>query len=148
MKDLINAIIAFLNAAITAGDVSAKTVIKGFDQGMPDEVPIERYPYIAIDEGGERVEADTSAMTQKRIRTINFLMAVIVGQYEDSLDAILDLSDEVKAEIEKQANRQLDGHTWGITITPIDGELDVNTFFRGRQVSVEFNELEDNYGEF
>ena len=141
MKTLINNLITVYRNAI-GSTLSAKIVIKGFDQAEPSQVPISQYPYLALDDGGEVVEANIANSTQIRKYTVSFFFAVIIGNPETSLDDILDLSDEIKTILELQANRQKDGHTWGITVTPIAGELDVDKFFRGRQVNVEFNEIE------
>ena len=143
MKTLINNLVTILEAAI-GSILSANIVIKGFDQAEPDQVPIQKYPYVAIDDGGERVEADTANSTQTRFYTVSFFLAVIVGKPEQSLDDILDLSDEVKTILELEANRQKDGHIWGINITPVEGQLDNNKFFRGRQINVDFREIEFN----
>ncbi len=147
MKDLIDAIIVYLRAAIPA-TLSATIVMKGFDQTEQDQVPIERYPYVMIDDGGESVDPDLAGRTQNRLFTVSFFMAVIAGDAEKSLDNILDLANEVKTLVELEANRQKDGHIWGINIIPVAGLLDNNKFFRGRQVDVQFQELEDTYGEF
>jgi hypothetical protein len=147
LKTLINNIVAYLRAAIGT-DLSANIVMKGFDDTEPDQVPIERYPYVMVDDGGERVEADTAQSTQTRVYVVSLFMAVISGDSEKSLDDILDLANEVKTLFELEANRQLDGHTWGVSINPVAGKLDNNTFYRGRLVNVEFNNLEDNYGEY
>jgi hypothetical protein len=122
--------------------------MKGFDDTEPDQVPIERYPYVMVDDGGEKVDANTAQSTQTRSYTVSLFMAVISGDSEDSLDKILDLANEVKTLFELEANRQKDGHTWGVNINPVAGLLDNNKFFRGRFVDVEFNELEDNYNEY
>jgi hypothetical protein len=147
LKTLIDNIVTYLRAAI-GGDLSAKIVMKGFDDTEPDQVPIERYPYVMVDDGGERVEADTAGRTQTRIYTVSLFMAVISGDVEKSLDDILDLANEVKTLFETEANRQKDGHRWGVNINPVAGKLDNNKFFRGRFVDVDFEELEDNYGEY
>lgn len=149
MKTLIDNIVTFLRAAVTAGDVRANIIMKGFDEADPDQVPIEKFPYVAIDDGGERVESDTAGRTQTRVYSVNLFIAVIILDPENSLDELLDLTDEVKTEFEKKANRQKDGHVWGINILPIVGETqDTQKMYRGRQVTIEFNELEDNYGEY
>ena len=147
MKELINNIVAYLNAAI-GSTLSANIVMKGFDDTEPDQVPIERYPYVMVDDGGEKVDADLAQSTQIRVFTVTLFMAVISGDSEKSLDDILDLANEVKTLFELEANRQKDGHTWGGNIAPVAGKLDNDKFYRGRLVNVEFNELEDNYGEF
>lgn len=141
MKSLIDNIITFLQSAITAGDVSANTVKKGFEN-LEDRVPIVSFPYIAVDDGGERVE-EAGTNTQNRIYSVIIEMGAFTGDIETSLDAILDLSDEVKAEFEKEANRQYDGHVWGVSIEPFVVETEDNKFFRGRRVTIDFWRLED-----
>jgi hypothetical protein len=147
MKSLITSIITALRNAITAGDINATTVYKGF-QEMPAIIPYTAYPYIAIDDGGERVEDNSAAETQTRYYSIVVEMGIQVINQETSLDEILDLSDEVKTTLEKETNRFLDGHAWGISITPyIEQGADKN-FYRGRRVIIDYFKLEDNYGEY
>lgn len=151
MKDLINAIVEFLTAVKGTSELSAVTVKKGFSSDELDNIAIERYPFVEVDDGGESVNPDIAGETQERIYRVVFFMAVLTGKEEKALDDILDLSNQVKTLIETEANRQLDGHTWGIDIQPVNGKLiDDGTFyfFRGREVVVEFKELEDNYGPF
>lgn len=151
MKDLIDAIKTFLEAAILSGDISAKIIMKGYPPDLPDETPIEKYPVVYIDDGGESVEADIASDTQNRIYRVMFFVAVMRGNSEDSLDELLTVTEELKVLIEKQDNRQLDGHKWGISINTVaasnndDGNY---TFFRGREIEVQYEELEDTYGEF
>lgn len=151
MKELINNIIAFLQAAVGTSELSAKLILKGYPPEFPDNTPIEKYPVVYVDDGGENVEADTAWRTQNRIFSVTFFMAVLQGNSADSLDAVLDLTNEVKTLIEKEVNRQLDGHRWGINISTIAAAKNndgIYTFFRGREVTVQFELLEDNYGEF
>jgi len=149
LKTLINNIITFLEAAITAKTLSAKIIIKGFDSAEPEQVPIEKFPYIAIDDGGERVDSDTASRTQTRVYSVKLFICVFVGNQKNSLDNILDLTNEVKTIIETKTNRQKDGHVWGIQVTPLSGEIGgTNAFWRGREVVIDYTELEDNYGEF
>lgn len=150
MKDLINNIVAFLRAAVGTSELDANIIIKGFDEAEIDQLPDESFPYVAIDDGGESVDtAEVGGMTQQRLYNVEFFMAVLSANYEDSLDAILDLANQVKTLLEKEANRQKDGHIWGINITPVVGTIgDTNYMFRGRQITVQYTELEDNYGEY
>jgi hypothetical protein len=141
LKTLIDDIVAFLNAAITATDLSAKIVLKGWG-GLAEDVPEARYPYVAVDDGGERVE-DINNDTQNRIYTVVFEIASFAYDEQTALDEALDVTAEVKAEIEKEANRQLDGHIWGVTIIPFGSVDDNNNFFRGRRVAVDYMKLED-----
>ena len=140
MKDLINNIITFLETAITAGDITATKVFKGLDT-MPETIPIEAYPYIAIDDGGERVE-DLASGTSNRIYSVVFEMGVYVSDTGKSLDDILTLADEVKTTLELEANRLKDGHIWGINITPFQLEDATKKIFRGRVVTVDYMETE------
>ena len=150
MKDLIDAVIAFLTAAIGT-ELDVKVVQKGFGSKDLEEIPIERYPFIEVDEGGEEIVSQVAAETQERRFRVVLFMAVITGSASQSLDDILDISNQVKALFEKEANRQLDGHVWGVSINPVAASrIDDGTyqFFRGREVVVEYNLLEDNYGEY
>ena len=43
------------------------------------------------------------------------------------------------------------GHEWGIQINPVHGSINDDGrfyFSRGREVIVQYNQLEDNYGEY
>jgi hypothetical protein len=141
MNALINAIYSFLTSAKTT--IGATTIYKGIDT-MPEIIPIEAFPYVAIDDGGERVEtAGMGATTQQRVYSVVIEMGVYQMQYETSLTSILNLSDKVKAEIEKSANRQKDGHVWGVNIVGFQGDNGAKKFFRGRTVTIEYTELED-----
>jgi hypothetical protein len=153
MNTLIDNVVAYLTAGRNAdpSQLSAKIIKKGFGSDTPDQIPIERYPFVEVDEGGEAVESNIAAETQNRIYKVVLFMAVLAGNEEKSLTDILQLSDEVKTLFEKEENRQLDGHRWAVTINPVTANVNDNGiyyFFRGREVVVEFEELEDNYGEF
>jgi len=145
LKTLINNIFAYLDAVKATSELSAQSVWKGFSS-VPENIPIDSFPYVAIDDGGERVENGSVGQgTQNRFYSVIIEMGVAIFEYEDSLDAIFDLSNEVKALFEKEANRQKDGHIWGVNITPFQGQGSNQQFFRGRSVTVEFWELEDTY---
>lgn len=146
MKTLIDNIVAFLRAGISNGSITATKVYKGYES-MPDQVAFEAFPYIAVDDGGERVE-DIAAQTQKRYYSVTVEMGVLIYDPELSLDAILTLADEVKAVFELPANRQVDGHTWGIKIDPFMGDAGQEKLFRGRKVTIEFHQLEDRTGDY
>lgn len=143
MKTLINNIKSFLEADIVSGSITATSVHKGLPQDM-QLIPFNQYPYIALGDGGERVEDIVAGESQNRFYTVTVIMAVFNMNISTALDNILDLCNEVKASFEKSANRQKDGHTWGINITPFDWQ-DEKGFYMGRQVNIEFKELEDRY---
>jgi hypothetical protein len=149
LKTLIDDIITALNTAITGGSLSATRVYKGF-QNNPEEIPRKFYPYISVDEGGERTtdEGVDSNTAINRIYSIVIEMAVWTNDIEDSLDNILDLADEVKSVLELPANRFKDSHIWGIAILPFEWTQDEKYFYRGRQVTVEYYDLEDKPDQF
>jgi len=147
LKDLINNIITFIEAAVTAGDINigditTNRVYKGY-WDSPNKPP--RGTYITIDDGGERTELNNSNQAQWRFYVIRVEFAIYHPNVETALDNVLDLSNQVKTEFEKSANRQKDGVVWGLDILPFEmGDPD-DDFWRGRQVIVEYNELEDTY---
>jgi hypothetical protein len=148
MKDLINNIITFLQTGITNGDINIGSdhgqqiattdVYKGVSS-LPATLP--RRPYIAIDDGGERVEDTGGDDSDMRVYSIIFEMASFVLKRETALDDVLDLSNQVKGVIELEANRLKDGHTWGISIQPFEAQDQSGNFFKGRKVVVEYNEV-------
>ena len=144
MKDLINDIIAAFRAAIVAGDLSALSVYKGH-RDDPEEIPDKDWPFITVDEAGERTtEEDVNSDSAiNRLYSIAIQMAVTNNNIETALDNILDLANEAKAVLELPANRFKDSHVWGIAITPYQWTNDEKMFFRGRQVTVEYYDLED-----
>ena len=150
MKSLINNIQTFLQVAITAGDINigditTNRVFKGF-WSEPNKPP--RGTYITIDDGGERTELNESNTLQTRYYTVRVEFAVYFPKVETSLDNILDLSNQVKTEFEKEANRQKDGMTFGIDISPFEmGDPD-DDFWRGRQVIIEYREEEDTFFQY
>lgn len=146
MKYLINQIELFLNNAVIRQDLRKCRIYKGFNS-MPDEVPSEGFPYIAIDDGGERIE-NLASSTQNRKYRVLVECAVLIQDPKRSLDAILDFSNEIKAQFELPANRLYDGHVWGIEIQPFIGAGKDKALYRARQVTIEFNQLEDRTGEF
>ena len=144
MKDLIDNLKTIFDAAIAAGTVSAVRVFKGL-QNEPAQVANTEYPYIMIDEGGERTEVDPepdSTRAQNRFFDVIIEMGTYSLDLKQALDDILTLSDEVKAILELEANRQKDGFVWGVSITPFGWE-DEGSFFRGRQIVMTYYELED-----
>jgi hypothetical protein len=150
MKDLIDNIIVFLKAAITAGDINVGSitttdVYKGY-WNQPNTPP--RGSYITVDDGGERTELNDSNTAQWRVYVIRLEFAIFHPDVESALDDILDLSNQVKAEMEKAANRQEDGMIWGLDIVPFEmGDPD-DDFWRGRQVIIEYRKLEDTFFQY
>ena len=139
MKTLINNIKSFLEAA-TGTQLSQATIFKGFAK-VPEDIPVEFFPYVAIDDGGERTE-ELAKDSDNRFFSIAMEMAVVNPELEDAMDGILDLFDEVRTEFEKQVNRQKDGHIWAITTTPFEGNIDNQQFYRGRTLIVDFWEVQ------
>ena len=150
MKQLINNLVTIFNAGITAGRIRKASVIKGIHQD-PAQIGYDRFPCIEIDDGGQRVDtnASHSDTAQLRVYTVILCFSVNVLDITQPLDDILDFTDEVKAELELQANRPmiLDGHNWGINITNFSWGDD-NRFFRGSQVMIEFYDLEDRFSDY
>lgn len=148
MKDLIDNLETIMNNAITAGTVSAKKVFKGL-QNIPQMAAFDtEYPYIMIDDGGERTEENSSTRAQDRIYNVVFEMGCISpANVTEALDQILDLTDEVKTVLELEANRQKDGFRWGVEIMPF-GWDEERFFFRGRRVVMEYIELEDTIDKY
>ena len=148
MRTLLIAIEAFLNAAITAGTIDASKVFLGL-QDAPAQAADTEYPYIMIDDGGERTDMDMASSTnaQVRIYRVVFEMGTynLINIKEAMLD-VLDLTEQVKDVIEDNqqpiGTDEIEGITWGLNITPF-GWTSENTFFRGRQVIVEYTLLED-----
>jgi hypothetical protein len=140
MKTLINNIKAFLEADIVNNLISAIVVEKGLPQDM-QLIPFSNYPYIALGDGGERVE-DVKTTSQNRIYTVVIIMGVWKADKSLALDDILDLSNQVKTSFEKLSNRQKDSHIWGVNIVPFDWS-DEKGFYMGRSVSIDFISLED-----
>jgi hypothetical protein len=145
MKTLLDALIAIFAAKITANTINLKKIYKGLSS-IPDQPPVDMFPYLAIDEGGERVE-DVSNEQQKRIYSVKFEFACLSFDSEKNIDTILDLSDQIKSTLEEQGNRQKDGHVWGIQIDPFDGQLEdgAKFYYRGRTVIVDYELLEPRY---
>ena len=150
MKDLIDNIVTFLKAAVTAGDinvgdVTVNRVFKGY-WDSPNKPP--RGSYITVDDGGERTELNDSNTLQTRYYNVRIEFAIYHPNVETALDNILDFSNQIKTEIEKSANRQKEGLTWGLDIIPFEmGDPD-DDFWRGRQVVVEYREEEDTYFQY
>ena len=146
MNTIIDNLIAIFQAAIAEGTLSAVSVWKGIKDN-DDLVCLDNYPYISVDDGGERVETADAQECQLRIYSIALEFAVFKTDLEQALTDILTLSNEIKSVIELEANRQVNGHTWGISIQPLAGKLDQG-FLRGRMVIIEYRQLEDTYLEY
>jgi hypothetical protein len=147
LNDLIDAIIAFLEADIDSGDISAK---KPIHKGLPfdfHQISMKKFPYIAIGDGGERTEPNESEDAQTRFYQVQIVLAAYRTDIEDSLSACLDLSNEVKASIESETNRQLDDIVWGKSIETFDWEGE-NGFYTGRSVIIEYRDLELTYARY
>jgi hypothetical protein len=146
MNTLIDNIITILKAAIASGSITAISAWKGIKDN-DQLVDVLNYPYISVDDGGERVETINAQEAQWRIYSVVFEFAVFKTDLEQALTDILNLSNEIKTVLELQANRQYNGHVWGITIQPLSGSLNQG-FLRGRMVTVEYRQLEDTYLEY
>jgi hypothetical protein len=146
MNTLIDNLITIFKNAIDAGTVSAKTAYKGIHDD-PDFIPIDAYPYIAIDDGGEKVEDSGTENTRWRKFSVNIEFATYSTDMENALSSMLQLSDEIKTTFELEANRQKHGQAWGVSIQPLAGIKD-NYFIRGRLVTVEYMDLEDGYFDY
>lgn len=145
MKSLINSVKSILENAITAGTISKPTnieaidVLKGIKEDPTTSLVLQHF-YIALDDGGERVEDTNSDTAQIRYYSIILEMGCATLDEQLALDYILDLSNQVKTVLE--ANRLKDGHIFGVSIVPMTITYDGN-FFRGRQVTVDYFETED-----
>jgi hypothetical protein len=149
MRTLINNIDTFLKQAITDGNINVGTaynipittedVYVGLSS-VPEN--LGRRPWIALDDGGERVEEIEIDSSHNRFYTVVVEMGLYVHDKETALGEVLDFSNTVKAEFETLANRQLDGHVWGVNIVPFEFEQSSQQFYRIRQVSIEFLEVE------
>jgi hypothetical protein len=142
MDDLISNLVEIYQAS--TGVTGISQVYKGFNS-VPDQIPQTSYPYIVFDDGGERTESGGGQNMQKHYYTVIFEFAVQARLQEDSLSAIIQLSDNIKHVLEAAQNRQMDGHVWAITIQPY-AAVDAQRFlYRGRTVRGEFLTLEDTY---
>jgi hypothetical protein len=152
MKTLINNLYAIFGAAVTAGTIIKPANIEGIDilKGIKEDPTTElvlQHFYIALDDGGERVEDIISNKSQKRYYSIVLEMGVYAPDRELSLDYILDLTNQVKNVLELSTSRQKDGHIFGVSIVPMTITYD-NGFFRGRQIIIDYYEVEDRIFEY
>lgn len=153
MRDLIKAVGAALEAGRADGSIrdvlntGAPRVWYGYASKSGQGIPFTSYPYILIDDSGERTEIVT-ASTQNKFFLVELELMTHFGSNEDPLFDILDFSEQVKTVLELEKNRFSDGMTFGIQITPILFEDDQGYFYRGRRVVIEYKILEDRYEEF
>jgi hypothetical protein len=148
MRTLLEALVTIMESAITAGTIDASKVFLGL-QNAPAQAADTEYPYIMIDEGGEitDIENPNSTNAQNRIYRVVFEMGTYsLENIKEAMLDVLDLTQQVKEVIEDNqqpiGTDEVDGIVWGITITPFGWE-DESSFFRGRQVIVEYTLLED-----
>jgi hypothetical protein len=143
MKTLVDNIVTFLEAGITAGDIDADVVKKGIS-GDIDQIAKTKKRYISVDDFGERTETDgVGSESQNHIYTV--LIEIGARSYKDLSDAMdkcLDLTNQVRLVFEDEDNRQMDGMTFGLNIDPFTVE-DEKYFYRGRQIQIQYNQLED-----
>jgi len=141
MNDLIDNIVTAFETAQTAGTLNTNKVFKGLHD-IPQLAANTEFPYVMVDDGGERTELNDSMESQTRFYSV----IIEIGTYSlenvtAALDQILDITTELKDVIELEANRFKDGLVWGITITPFGWDKS-DSFFRGRQIIVDYNKLE------
>ena len=150
MKTLINNLITIIENAITAGtiNIGGITINDVYRGCWDDPAKPPRGSYITLDDGGERTENTTSITSQWRIYVIRIEFAIYYPDIEEALDDILDFSNQIKGVLELESSRQKDGMTWGIDIMPFEiGDSDTD-FWRGRQVIIEYRELEDTFFQY
>ena len=150
MKDVIESLETIFQNAIDADETNINTLFIGYDN-RPENIPMGSFPYLVIDEDGEFVSAENAgAKTQQR----NYQVLFEVGCYRETLKEAMiyamELSEEIKTILFKEANRLKDGLNWGINIDPIGlDDDDAEGEFRGRKISVVYYELEDqDYQDF
>lgn len=153
MKELIAAVGAFLVDARSFGTImdvkkaGASRVWYGYQSKAGQGIPLTAYPYILLDDGGERTEV-INGTTQTRTYRIE---VELMGHYdlvEDSLNAILNFSNQVKAAFELRENRLMEGMIFGVQITPILTEAEQGRVYRGRRIVVEYKDMEDIFEQF
>lgn len=155
-KDLIKAIGTFLELARANGDIrdvqqpGANRVWYGYGSKNGQGIPLSAYPYILLEDGGERTEPtnSTSGTFQNKFFNVEIEMLAYFNSNEDPLFDILDFSEQIKTVFEKEDNRLADGMTFGIQITPILYPGEQGNFYRGRRVVVEYRILEDTYDQY
>lgn len=153
MRDLIKAVGAALEDGRSNGSIrdvlnpGAPRVWYGYASKNGLGIPFTSYPYILIDDSGERTEIVT-ASTQNKFFMVELEMMTHFASNEDPLFDVLDFSEQVKSVLELEQNRFSDGMTFGIQITPILYPDEQGNFYRGRRVVIEYKILEDRYEEF
>ena len=150
-KALIAAVGAFISAARANGSLppvqgSGAPVYYGYDSKR-QAIPLNAYPYVLIEDGGERTEVVTGN-AQKRWFGVEVEFMAYFQKVENSLDYVLDFSSKLKAVFELEANRLMDGMTFGVTITPILYEDEQKGYYRGRRVRIEYHLLEDIFEQY
>lgn len=148
MDSILTNLETIFNAAIAAGDIDLKHVQVGYDE-KPESIPIENYPFLAIDDAGEYVDDKVGGSTaQLRVYQVMLEIGCVKATLSDAVKKIITLSNDMKTILEDEDNRQKDGHLWGVNIIPISMVDDNQGVYRGRRVIVNFFELEDRYQEY
>ena len=94
------------------------------------------------------IEETESMMGQNRIYSIVMELGCFSAKdLTTAMDECLNVTDEIKAELEKESNRLGDGFIWGVTVTPFEYEED-SKFYRGRQFIMEYIQFEDRIFEY
>lgn len=143
MSTLITNVKTFLETAISAGEITATSVHRGLHSD-PRQIQRSRFPYIALDDGGERSEETGAQDAQWRVYSLIVEFAVFTTNRETAMTSLLDLNDQIKTTIEAETNRLYDDLNWGISITPFSWD-DEQYFFRGRTVLIEYKEYSETY---
>jgi hypothetical protein len=131
---------------ISAGNIQAINVYKGYSS-MPDKF-VKDEGYITVDDGGERIETSISNNSQLHFYQVTLESGVYIIDRETVLDESLDLWDEIKTELELEANRQKDGMILPVNVIPFEVDIEDRSFYRVRQALVEFFELEDRFFQY
>ena len=138
-------LITRLSPCFTLTCITINDVYKGYGD-TPKTPP--RGSYITIDDGGERTELNDSNTLHTRFYIIRVEFAIFFPDVNTALDNILDFSNQIKTEFEKEANRQKEGMVWGMDIVPFEmGDPD-DDFWRGRQIIIEYREEEDTFFQY
>lgn len=164
MKQLILNIEGFLKQDITDGEINVADIETDHVQrGLRDDeaiiqLPVTKYPFINIGDGGERTEETNSSDTMMRYYSVIIDFATYHTNIQTSFDNLLDLSYQIESSIKAERNRQSEWTTpdaedkyddivWGTTITPYYWEAD-RFYFNGRRVIVDYKKLEFTYERF
>lgn len=152
MYDLIQAIATFLTVDRKAGEIpatassAADQVIVGMDSKRRP-IPLTAYPYILLEDGGERTEM-INATTQKRFYMVEVELMSYFPNEQDSLKDATIFASKVKASFEKIENRLLDGLNFGLNVTPILFDDEQGRLYRGRKIIVEYFDLENIFEQY